>query len=619
MDLIFMNASREDIGVLQDYELDLAFGADENNFECRIQSQAHCCEAGFFLYAEGTEYGGVIDSITSDTAKKEVIYSGRTWQGILNSKIIEPDEGADYLIVSGDANEVLHSLVERLALSDMFDSATEDSGIEVSNYKMHRYVSGYDGIRKMLASVGGKLKFKFKDGRVVLSALPVHDYSRDEEFDADLVSFKAVRNYKSVNHLICLGAGELADRLVVHLYADTEGNISQTQTQTGMDEVSAIYEYNNIDNEEELISEGTAKFKEILSADEISIDFDSDDDKYDVGDIIGAYDPITHLFATASIEKKIVTIKDGRITISLSPDKAKGGISMEIGGASIGGGGGGTSVSVDDVVTETLLWENASPTNEFNQQTISIPLGEYDMYKILYAPSTAYSTREMSMDARVGNGCVLVGMWADSDTIFHRSVASSTTGVTFYAAYANKAQSNSCCIPLAVYGIKIVDVRGVGGGSPGGTNIEVPVSIENGGTGATTAEEARANLGFVDSTGWVDLGLGSAVSESTENMGKSPYPCAYRVENGNHVYIAFNCKFTYAGSGLRVNNTAIPADHRPSKQVYTYVPMGGKYIARVITTPAGWVSIEWVQNLLSTTATTSVTSNWIDGYVDYWI
>lgn len=341
MDLIFMNASREDIGVLQDYELDLAFGADENNFECRIQSQAHCCEAGFFLYAEGTEYGGVIDSITSDTAKKEVIYSGRTWQGVLNSKIIEPDEGADYLIVSGDANEVLHSLVERLALSDMFDSATEDSGIEVSNYKMHRYVSGYDGIRKMLASVGGKLKFKFKDGRVVLSALPVHDYSRDEEFDADLVSFKAVRNYKSVNHLICLGAGELADRLVVHLYADTEGNISQTQTQTGMDEVGAIYEYNNIDNEEELISEGTAKFKEILSADEISIDFDSNDDKYDVGDIIGAYDPITHLFATASIEKKIVTIKDGRITISLSPDKAKGGISMEIGGASIGGGGGG--------------------------------------------------------------------------------------------------------------------------------------------------------------------------------------------------------------------------------------------------------------------------------------
>lgn len=153
----------------------------------------------------------------------------------------------------------------------------------------------------------------------------------------------------------------------------------------------------------------------------------------------------------------------------------------------------------------------------------------------------------------------------------------------------------------------------------GAFHMAQPLGIESGGTGATTAEEARKNLGIVDDTGWVDLGLGGAVSESTESMGKSPYPCAYRVENGNHVYIAFNCKFAYEGSALRINGAAIPAAHRPAKQVYTFVPMGGKYIARVITTPAGLVWIEWVQNLLSTTATTSVTGNWIDGYVDYWL
>ena len=33
MDLIYTNANRVDQGVLLDYELDLAFGADENNFE----------------------------------------------------------------------------------------------------------------------------------------------------------------------------------------------------------------------------------------------------------------------------------------------------------------------------------------------------------------------------------------------------------------------------------------------------------------------------------------------------------------------------------------------------------------------------------------------------------
>ena len=43
MDLIYMNPDRQDIGVLHDYKLDLAFGKDENNFELQIPSNTHCC------------------------------------------------------------------------------------------------------------------------------------------------------------------------------------------------------------------------------------------------------------------------------------------------------------------------------------------------------------------------------------------------------------------------------------------------------------------------------------------------------------------------------------------------------------------------------------------------
>ena len=49
MDLIYTNPDRVDIGVLHEYELDLAFGADENNFEGTINAAAHCCEAGSYL------------------------------------------------------------------------------------------------------------------------------------------------------------------------------------------------------------------------------------------------------------------------------------------------------------------------------------------------------------------------------------------------------------------------------------------------------------------------------------------------------------------------------------------------------------------------------------------
>jgi hypothetical protein len=340
MDLIYTNSEMVDQGILREYELDLAFGADENNLECRIQAGSHCCEAGSILYVDGTEYGGIIDSIESKTDTKEIFYRGRTWHGILNSKVLQPDGGQAYLTLSGEANSVLGTLIDRMALTGLFEASSEDSGLTIKNYKMNRYITGYDGILKMLKSAGGKLLLTFRGGKVILSAAKVRDYSQDEEFDADLVPFHAKRNYKGVNHLICLGSGQLEERTVIHLYADTEGNISQEQTQFGLDEVSAIYENTNIETEEELTAEGIDRLKELTASDEISIDFDADSDAYDIGDIIGAVDNITGLMAYTTIAKKIVTIKNGQITVSLSPDTAKAGSSMEVGGGAGGGGGG---------------------------------------------------------------------------------------------------------------------------------------------------------------------------------------------------------------------------------------------------------------------------------------
>lgn len=323
MDLIYTNAAREEQGVMQAFELDMAFGADENDFECTVTARNHVCENGSLLYFEGTEYGGIVDSIESNTASEDVVYSGRTWHGILNSKVLEPDSGENYLILTGEANAVLASLVSRMGLSELFSASTEDSRLTISGYKMNRYITGYDGIVRMLESVGGKLKISFENGVAVLSAHPVMDYTQDEEFDSDLVPFTAKRNYKTVNHLVCLGSGELASRLVVHLYADAAGNISETQTFTGLDEITAVYEYSNISEKAELVSEGKEKFKEFLSTDEISIGFDADSEGFDVGDIIGAVDHITGLAASATIKKKVLTIKNGQMTISLEPDTAK--------------------------------------------------------------------------------------------------------------------------------------------------------------------------------------------------------------------------------------------------------------------------------------------------------
>ena len=316
MDLIYMNKSMEDVGILKDYTFDLAFGSDENNFECVVTSKNHCCQAGFFLYIEGTEYGGIVDSIKIDTEAEEIVYQGRTWHGMLASKILEPNPGEDYLILSGDANAVLATLIARMGLQDLFRASSEDMGLVLANYKMSRYIDGYSGVKKMLKSIGAKLNVKYNNGFVELSAKPLVDYSQDEQFDTDQIDFVIQQNHNHINHIICLGGGDLAERTVVHLYADAEGNISTEQTFTGLDEVTEVYEYASAESEDDLIQGGTEKLQESWNSNEVNFNFNSDEKSYDIGDIIGAVEKSTGIEVKADVTKKIVTIKDNTTTIS---------------------------------------------------------------------------------------------------------------------------------------------------------------------------------------------------------------------------------------------------------------------------------------------------------------
>lgn len=318
MDLIYMNESKEDVGVMRDYTFDLAFGSDENNFECKIVRNTHCCKAGFFLYYEGTEYGGIIDRIGVDTGNDEITYIGRTWHGIMETKVLKPDDGEDYLIVTGEANSVLSSLITRMGLSDLFSASTEDSGINISNYKVDRYIKGYSGIKKMLKAAGAKLHISFEDGFAVLSAKLIVDYSKDEQFDDDQISFNIEKNHHPVNHVVCLGKGDLAEREVIHVYAGRLGNICDTQVLTGIEEVEDVYDYPNAESSEELRQGGIKMIEESWGSNTVEMDFNAEQQVYDVGDIIGATETVTGTSVTSEIVKKIVKYADETLSISYS-------------------------------------------------------------------------------------------------------------------------------------------------------------------------------------------------------------------------------------------------------------------------------------------------------------
>ena len=299
MDLIYTDAERVDLGSLLDFKLDLAYGLDENNFELTVSIKNHICSEGSIIYMEGTEYGGIVDAIRVETENRTIVYKGCTWHGLLESKVIEPDAGQDYLILSGEANAVIGSLIARMGLSGLFKVSNDVSGLTINNYSMNRYIKGYTGIRKMLATVGGKLKFVFEGGFVVLSAEPRVDYSQDDEFDSDQIDFVIEKKFKPTNHMICLGRGEL----------------KHIQSLFGLDERTDVYDNSNAESAEELENGGIEALEVAWNEGELQLDLDATTE-YDIDDIVGARENVTGITMARSIAKKIVTIEKGLVKIT---------------------------------------------------------------------------------------------------------------------------------------------------------------------------------------------------------------------------------------------------------------------------------------------------------------
>lgn len=120
---------------------------------------------------------------------------------------------------------------------------------------------------------------------------------------------------------------------------------------------------------------------------------------------------------------------------------------------------------------------------------------------------------------------------------------------------------------------------------------------------------------------WEDLGLSGSVAPSESNCGRGPAGtgCWYRVVNGNHVQVAFNCSLQYAGSAIQINSASIPEEFRPGRNVYAICATGGRATARVLVNASGNVLLDWIQVLSVGEATTASTVAWIDGYIDYYL
>lgn len=310
VELVYSNASKERVGILRAFQLDMEFGKGtaSNDFKLTVPFDFDL-EIGSFIWIDNTEYGGIIDGMGVDYSVNpaEKYYTGRTWHGILSHKIIMP--GDDHFSVSGDLNECIRKTLDHIGADGIFDTPDTKSGIEVQ-YDFDRFTDSYSGLVKMCSKFGAYLSINRVRGKVILSAV---SSKPDVVTSGDSVGFRAALNTRPVNHLVCAGEGQEEERIVVHLYADENGKISQEQTLFGLDEVAETYNYSSAD-EERLIESGTERLEEYQNSTEI--DLDADYANRAIGEPVIVFDPLTNLYTLSEMESVNVIVNQYGISVS---------------------------------------------------------------------------------------------------------------------------------------------------------------------------------------------------------------------------------------------------------------------------------------------------------------
>ena len=110
MELIWTDSNGRELGYIQNANIDMEIGEDEkdsiNDFEIEFARRNWNGElnSGSRIYVPGSEFGGVIKEIETDTKADTIKLRGYTWRGMMTKKVVQPDKEQDYFVVKGELN-----------------------------------------------------------------------------------------------------------------------------------------------------------------------------------------------------------------------------------------------------------------------------------------------------------------------------------------------------------------------------------------------------------------------------------------------------------------------------------------------------------------------------------
>lgn len=316
--IIFADKNLIELGFLKNIETDIEVGK-ENDFEIKMGAGSWDKRLTFdsYAYVPDTEFGGIVKEIESDTSTNMIYARGYTFRGILSKKVIEPPEGQDYKVVSGNADVIIRNLLEEQGLLSLFAVSDMLEPIEIGSFQIDRYITLLEGIKKILSSINHRVSIavvrdEARKVYVRIRIVPIHDFTEELEFSQDgKLNLIATDNRRGINHLICLGKGELKDRIVKHLYVQKNGTIGEEKYYTGIEERTETYDNNNAEVDE-LVKNGTEKLQEGMDSKTFKTSVRKDEEGiYEIGDIIAGRDYITGITVRKPVIGKIYTYSEG--------------------------------------------------------------------------------------------------------------------------------------------------------------------------------------------------------------------------------------------------------------------------------------------------------------------
>lgn len=320
LDYIYTDADYNELGYLSHFDADVEigkYGISKNDFELTLSLDERnpLFTVGSLFYKENTEFGGVVQQLKINTSDNTITLIGPTFRGLLEKEFVQPPNGSAYLTLNAEANICINTLI-----GDRFGGLYTVDNVGASNINVRydvRDINLLQALEKALGASNARLCIRHQvDGKVHLCAEKISDKSSTLQYDNDYQIGMIVKTEsKPYNHILCLGKGELLNRLRINLYLQTDGSWSESnQVYTGLDRKTYKHEDVNVEDRAELIKNATEKVADANESNTLDISFEADD--AELFDIVGAKEKITGVSFKESITQKIIKISDGDISIS---------------------------------------------------------------------------------------------------------------------------------------------------------------------------------------------------------------------------------------------------------------------------------------------------------------